>query len=201
MFTLYIPSRFSGRFRNRSHRMWTMLWKIEPDRTAQELSCLYRTGSIFIIFYFGLAKETYPLVQESDNEIPFQKRGRSAEQPVHTVLTLGAERYKNLSNTELITFVPGHNRHKSRAGPVGPRVNRKLVSYGFWGAPIIHPGKLPPKESEGGQTLLELFVSSKWRFSNFSSDLGPIFKILSILGHNIFHLSAQGLPNGISCPF
>ena len=42
----------------------------------------------------------------------------------------------------------------------------------------------------GGSTLLgpifQTFVCSRPGFSNFSSSLGPIFKFLSILGHNFF---------------
>ena len=50
---------------------------------------------------FRLAKETLPRVQESDNEIPFQKWGRSAR---FCPFTLRAERSKKLYDTERITF-------------------------------------------------------------------------------------------------
>ena len=48
----------------------------------------------------------------------------------------------------------------------------------------------PPPGGGGG--------SASWRglgcvFKNFSFALGPIFKFLSILGHNCFRLSALGL--------
>ena len=59
---------------------------------------------------FGLVKETQSLVQENDNEIPFQKRGRSAEQPVHIrsgafqkAIQYGVYHFWNRS-------VSGHNR-------------------------------------------------------------------------------------------
>ena len=45
-----------------------------------ELSCSHHFGSIFVLVW---QKQTEPRVQESDNEIPFQERGQSAEQLVH----------------------------------------------------------------------------------------------------------------------
>ena len=35
--------------------------------------------------------------------------------------------------------VPGHNRHKNRAGLVGLNANRKAIRYDFRGAPITDP--------------------------------------------------------------
>ena len=52
----------------------------KSNRTGLELSCSHHMRSIFVLV---LQKQTYPRVQESDNEIPFQKWGRSTEQVVH----------------------------------------------------------------------------------------------------------------------
>ena len=88
---------------------------------------------------FGLAKATWPLVQENDNEIPFQKQGRSAEQPVHIrsgaflkAIRYGTYYFWNQS-------VLGHNCHKSRAKPIVSSANRRPIRYGFRVAPIIDP--------------------------------------------------------------
>ena len=78
--------------------MWTLLREIEPDQSWIELFTPYLIDMLNI--YFGLAKATPPRLQESDNEIPFQTRGQSAEQPVH--IKNGA--FPKLSNTEHITF-------------------------------------------------------------------------------------------------
>ena len=86
---------------------------------------------------FGLAKEALTRVQGNDNEIPFQKRARSAEQPVH--IKSGA--FQQAIWYETYHFwnrsVLGHNCHKYRAGPVGSSVNRKAIRYGFRGESMI----------------------------------------------------------------
>ena len=48
--------------------------------------------------------------------------------------------------------------------------------------------------------FLEVFVRSSPCFSNFSSALGPIFKFLSMLGHNFFICSLWDYQNGVLCP-
>ena len=111
-----------------------MLEEIEPDRSGVELFTPYR-----INISFGLAKANLPLVQESDNEIPFQKRGRPAEQVVHirsgafqTAIRYGTYHFLNWS-------IPARNRHNDCAGPAGSNVNRRPIQYGFRGDPIIDP--------------------------------------------------------------
>ena len=51
---------------------------------------------------FGLQKQTYPRVQESDNEIPFSSRKRA--DLLNSLFTSEAERSKKLSDAEPITF-------------------------------------------------------------------------------------------------
>ena len=80
--------------------MFTLCWidfrsgsGIDPIQCEQCLGKSNRTGPVSSravhtiwdrYFCFGLGKANlYPRVQESDNEIPFQKWGRSAEQVVH----------------------------------------------------------------------------------------------------------------------
>ena len=113
-----------------------MLGEIEPDRTGLELSCSHHIGSIFVLVW---QRQTYPRVHESDNEIPFQKRGRSAEQVVH--IRSGA--FQKAIRYRTYHFwnrsVPARNRHRNCAGPVGSNVNRRPIRYGFWGAKIIDP--------------------------------------------------------------
>ena len=77
--------------------MWTVLGEIEPDRTGLDLSCSHHIGSIFVLVW---EKQTCSWVQESENEIPFQKRGRSAEQLAY--IRGGA--FQKLSDTERITL-------------------------------------------------------------------------------------------------
>ena len=52
-----------------------------PDRSGVELFTPYQIRYAPCLFWFG--KKTSPRVQENDNEFPFQKLSRSAEQPVH----------------------------------------------------------------------------------------------------------------------
>ena len=106
------------------------------NRTGLELSCSHHIGSIFVLVW---QKQTYLRVQESDNEIPFQKRGRSAEQLIHIrsgafqkAIRYGTYHFWNRS-------VPARNRHRNCAGPAGSNVNRRPIRYGFRGAPIIDP--------------------------------------------------------------
>ena len=80
-----------------------MLVEIEPDRYGLELSCSNRTGLICSGSVMLVSKATQSRVEKSDNEIPFQKRGQSAEQLVH--IKIG--RSKKLSDTERITFGSG----------------------------------------------------------------------------------------------
>ena len=90
-------------------------------------------------YCFGLAKATWPLVQENDNEIPFQKQIQSAEQPIHIrsgafqkAIRYGTYHVGNQS-------VPGHNCHKNRARPIVSSANRRPIRYGFLVALIIDP--------------------------------------------------------------
>ena len=113
-----------------------MLVEIEPDQTGLELSCSHHIGSIFVLVW---QKQMYPRVQESDNEIPFQKWGRSAEQEVHIrsgafqkAIRYGTYHFWNRS-------VPAGYHHRNCAGPVGSNVNRVPIRYSFRGAPIIDP--------------------------------------------------------------
>ena len=103
--------------------------RTRPDRYVVELFTPYRIDVLRVCF--DLAKEIYTRVQDNDNEIPFQKSGRSAEQPVHIksgafqkAIRCGTYHFWNQS-------VPDHNRPKSRAGPVGSNVNRRAIRYGF----------------------------------------------------------------------
>ena len=102
-----IRDRFSVRFGNRTG----------PHLYVVELFTPYWIDMLRVCF--DLAKETWTLVQDNDNEIPFQKRGRSAEQPVHIksgafqkAIRYGTYHFWNRS-------VPVHNRHKNPAEPVG----------------------------------------------------------------------------------
>ena len=110
--------------------------RTESDRSGVELFTLYRIDMLHICF--RLAKETFPRVQESDNEIPFQKWGRSAR---FLPFTLRAERSKKLSDTERITFGIGAFQFVivTRIVPErwGSSVNRTAIRYGFRGATII----------------------------------------------------------------
>ena len=88
-----------------------------PDRYVVELFTPYRIDMLHVCF--DLAKETQTRVQDNDNEIPFQQWGRSAEQPFHIksgafqkAIRYGTYHFWNRS-------VPGHNRHKNCAEPVG----------------------------------------------------------------------------------
>ena len=92
-----IPDRFSVRLGNRSDTMWTVLGEIGPDRTGLELSCSHHIGSIFVLVS---QKQTYPRIQESDNEI----RSKNRADPLNRSFTLVGERSKMLSDTERITF-------------------------------------------------------------------------------------------------
>ena len=67
-------------------------------RLGVELFTLYRIDMLHICFCL---EKTLPRVQESDNEIPFQKWGRSAR---FCPFTLRAEHSKKLSDTECVTF-------------------------------------------------------------------------------------------------
>ena len=109
------------------------------ERSGVELFTPYR-----IDIRFGLAKQTYPKAQESDNEIPFQKWGRSTEQVVH--IRSGA--FQKAIRYGTYRSVPARNCHRNCAGPAGSRteglsemvcVNRRPIRYGFRGAPIIDP--------------------------------------------------------------
>ena len=108
----------------------------KSDRTGLELSCSHHIGSIFVLVS---QKQTYPRIQQSDNEIPFQKQGRSAEQVVH--ISRGA--FQNAIRYGTCHFwnrsVPARNRHRNCAGTVGSNVNRRPIRYGFRGTPIIDP--------------------------------------------------------------
>ena len=134
-----IPDRFSVRLGNRSDTMWTVLGEIEPDRNGLEFSCSHHIGSIFVLVS---QKQTYPRLQESDNEIPFQKQGRSAEQVVH--ISRGA--FQNAIRYGTYHFwnrsVPARNRHRNCAGTVGSNVNRRPIRYCFRIAPIIKGGQV-----------------------------------------------------------
>ena len=57
-------------------------------------------GSIFVSVW---QKQTYPRVQESDNEIPFQKWGRSAEQVVH-ILAFCWKKFNGAKNNRPLFF-------------------------------------------------------------------------------------------------
>ena len=76
---------------------------------------------------FGLAKATWPLVQENDKDIPFQKWGN----PPNSPFTSGAECSKKLSDTEHITSgIEAFQAiiiTKNRAGSVGSRMYRRPI--------------------------------------------------------------------------
>ena len=130
-----IPDRFLVWFGNRSDTMWSVLEEIEPDQTSPELSCSHHIGLIFVLVW---QKQIY-LESKSHNEIPFQKRGRSAEQVVHIgsgafqkAIWYGTYHFWNQS-------VAACNHHRNCAGPAGSNVNSRTIRYGFRGVPIIHP--------------------------------------------------------------
>ena len=109
-----------------------------PDRSGVELFTPYQIRYAPCLFWFG--KKTLPRVQENDNEIPFQKLSRSAEQPVHM------HKERSVPKNYLIRkyhfrnqSVPGHNCNNSRSGPVKSSAHRRFIRYGFQGAPIIDP--------------------------------------------------------------
>ena len=108
----------------------------KSNRTGPQFSCSNHIRSIFVLVW---QKQTYPRAQESDNEIPFQKRGRSAEQPVH----IRREEFQNAIRYGKYHFrnrgVPARNHHRTCAGPDGSNVNRRPIRYGFRGAPMIDP--------------------------------------------------------------
>ena len=115
------------------------LGEIEPDRTGPDRTGLELSCSRHTIFVLVWQKQTYRRVQDSDNEIPFQKRGRSDEEVVHIrsgefqkAIRHGTYHFWNRS-------VPTRNRHRNCAGLTGSNVNRRPIRYGFRGAPIIDP--------------------------------------------------------------
>ena len=115
--------------------------RTSPDRSEVKAVRFtpYRIDMLHICF--GLPKETWPQVQDSDKEIPFQ----IGTDPLNSLFTLGAERSKKLSDTERVTFRIGVflviSITKNRAGPVATSVNRRAIRYGFRGTPIIDPIK------------------------------------------------------------
>ena len=68
-------------------------------------------------------------------------RSKTGADPLNSPFTLRAEPSRKLSDTDHFwnRSVPGHNRHKNRAGPHRSSVNRRAIRYGFRGAPIIDP--------------------------------------------------------------
>ena len=103
-----------------------------PDRSGAELFTPYGIDICFV-----WQKQTYPRVQESNNEIPFQKWWRSAEQVVHIrsgafqkAIRYGTYHFWNRR-------VPARNRHRNCAGLAGSNVNRRPIRYGFRDASII----------------------------------------------------------------
>ena len=108
----------------------------KSNRTGLELSCSHHIGSMFVLVW---QKQTYPRAQESDNEIPFQKRGRTTKQLVH--IRSGA--FQKAIRYRTYHFwnrsAPARNRLRNCVGPVGPNVNRRPIRYDFRGAPIIDP--------------------------------------------------------------
>ena len=105
----------------------------KSNQTGLELSCSHHIGSTFVLVW---QKQTYHQVQESDNEIPFQKRGRSAEQPIH----IRSGVFQKAIRYEMYHFwnrsVPARNHHRNCAGPARLNMNRKPIQYGFQGVPI-----------------------------------------------------------------
>ena len=102
------------------------------DRSGVELFTPY-----LIDICFGLAKANLPRVQESDNEIPFQKWGQSAEQVLHIrsgafqkAIQYGTYQFWNRS-------IPVCNHHRNCAGQAGSNVNRRPIRFGFRGALMI----------------------------------------------------------------
>ena len=70
-------------------------------------------------------------------------RSRNGADPLNSPFTLRVERVQKAIRYGTYHFwnrsVPGHNRHKNRAEPVGSSVNRRAIRYSFRGAPIIDP--------------------------------------------------------------
>ena len=70
-------------------------------------------------------------------------RSKNGADPLNSPFTLRAERSRKLSDMEHDHFwnrsVPGHNRDKNRAEPVGSNVNRRPIRHGLQSAPIIDP--------------------------------------------------------------
>ena len=96
-------------------------------RFGVELFSLYRIDMLHICFC--LAKETLPRVQESDNEIPFQKWGDPQgfapshhEQSVPKSFRYGTYHFWNRS-------IPAHNCHRNCARPAWSNVNRRPIRY------------------------------------------------------------------------
>ena len=72
--------------------MWTVLGEIEPYRAGPELSCSHCACPIFVL-----------VKQPSLESKRVITRFCSAD-PLNSLFTLGAKRYKKLSDTELIIF-------------------------------------------------------------------------------------------------
>ena len=108
------------------------------NRTGSDRSGIELFTPYGIDICFGLAKPNLPSNPgESDNDIPFQKWCRSAEQVVHIrsgafqkAIRYGTYHFSNRS-------VPARNRHRNCVGLAGSNVNRRPIRYGFRDAPII----------------------------------------------------------------
>ena len=94
------PLCLTGSSLDTNSRSDTMLREIETGRTGPELSCSRPTGSICSIFV--LVCEKKPSIETKKVITRFRSKNRA--DPVNSLLTLGAERSKNLSDTERITF-------------------------------------------------------------------------------------------------
>ena len=132
--SIFGPVRKSIRY-NVNIENCATLDRIGLGRTGLGLSCSHHIRSIFVC----LAKANCLRVQDSDNEISFRKRGRSAEQPIHIrsggfqkAIRYGTYHFWNRS-------VPARNDQRNCTGPAGSNVNRRLIQNDFWSAPIIDP--------------------------------------------------------------
>ena len=86
--------------------------------------CSRRSAQVNTAYYLG--QSSY--LGRNNNKVPFQKQGRSDEQPVH--IRRGA--FQKAIRYRTYHFwnpsFPGHNHHKIRTGPVESSVNKAMFT-------------------------------------------------------------------------
>ena len=111
-----------------------------------------RTGPVLLVELFTLYQinilRIFVLVWQKKPGLESKRiitrfRSKNGADPLNSQFTLGTKRSKKAIRYETYHFwnwsVPGHNRHKHRAEPVGSRLNRSSIQYGFRGALLIDP--------------------------------------------------------------